>query len=134
MGIGVTEGRSQTRVGNGLAMGDSGIRVIPLRGSGKATSMSVGAFPSEAPAAILRGVAHFLEILFEFIRHVDNESGCSCGEKTGLYSQKNQMNTAVNVSAEGVLTKVNVFGSSLCRDRTRRFHVAVYRRTWRGHC
>ena len=50
----MAEGRSQTRVGNGLDAGDSGIRVIPLRESGIDVSWSVPA--SEAPVAILRGV------------------------------------------------------------------------------
>ena len=87
-------------------MDDSGIGAIPLGEGGIGTSWDV---PKLGTGDNLEeGVAHGLEIRFEFFLNVDNESGCDRGEQTGLSPRKNQINTTVEVEAEKGLTKINV--------------------------
>ena len=82
-------------------------------------------------------VAHLLVIRLEVLLNADNEGGCNCGEQTGLYPQENYVNTAANVCATRILTKikvVQVFVILLRRDRIRWLQAGTCRRIRRRCC
>ena len=53
-------------------------------------------------------VAQLCVIRLEVALNIDDESGCNCGEQTGLYPQKNQLNTVTDLGAKEILTKIKV--------------------------
>jgi hypothetical protein len=75
----------------------------------------------------------------EVALNVDDESGCDCGEQTGLYAQKNQMNTATGVTVKEILTKIKVVfkSPSYLFIKSRSYssaHTGAYRRIRSESC
>ena len=104
------EGSSQTRVKDGLDADNNGLGATPRSEGGIGIGWNVskrdaGDNPEEV-------VTNLLIIRLEVLLNVDNENGCNCGEKTGLYPQENQMNTASNACAKRILTDIKVVSKS----------------------
>ena len=102
------EGSSQTRIKDRLDVDDSTtIEATPSSesGSGSGAGWNV---PNRDTGYDHEVVAQLCVIRLKVALNVDDESGCNCGEQTGLYPQKNQMNIATDLGVKEILTKIKV--------------------------
>jgi len=86
------ERSSQTAVKDGLDADDNGIGAGPFRKSGIGASWNSPKL--DGCDKLEKIVAHLLVIRLEVLLNVDNESGCNCGEQTGLYPQGSEREIA----------------------------------------
>jgi len=104
------EGSSQTTVKDGLDADNNGTEARTFRKSGIGASWNSPKL--DAGDNLEKIVAHLLVIRLEVLLNVDNESGCKCGEQTGLYPHENCINTATDVCAKRIFTKIKVMSKS----------------------
>ena len=82
------EGSGQTCVEDGLDVDHHGIGATPL---GKIGARARWNFPELDTCNNLEGsVAHLLEIRFEVVLNIEDESGCDGGKQTGLSHRRNE--------------------------------------------
>ena len=100
------EGSSQTAVKDGLDADDNGVGAHPFRKNGIGASWDSPKL--DAGDNLEKIVAHLLVIWLEVLLNVNNENGCNCGEQTCLYPHENCINTAAEICAKRMLTKIKV--------------------------
>ena len=124
---------SQTRIKDGLDADDSRIGTTPCGESGVGLDVPNRGTCYDHEEA----VAQLCVIRLEVALSVDNESGCNCGEQTGLYPQKNQINTVTDLGAKKYSRRSRWYSSlhrisSQSRGRTCRLHAGTYGRMRHG--